>query len=146
EPAQDESEGSQSQICFGLAAASGEEEQIDHFTVGMTGLDDAAQVHEQERELKWPPVRGVNCFRLLFLQEPKTPASGRGHDPVCYSKCIQDLGILQQSDPGFNPISSNPAPAQQLQARFLVPNRTRWDLALLFVDPGTIIIDQAAEL
>ena len=45
------------EVGLGLAAAGREEEQVDHLAVVVRRVDDARQVHQEERELERPPRR-----------------------------------------------------------------------------------------
>ncbi len=59
---QHEGEGGQAEVGLGLAAAGREEEQVDDLAVGVRGVGDPAQVHQQEGELERPPLRRVHRF------------------------------------------------------------------------------------
>jgi hypothetical protein len=60
ESAQGEREGSEAKICLSLPAAGREEEQVDALAVVVRRLDDARQVHQEERELEGAPAWQVD--------------------------------------------------------------------------------------
>ena len=62
EPAIEEGEGRQAEVRLGLAAAGGEEEEVDGLAIGVFGVDDPPEVEQEEGELEGLPLRLVDVL------------------------------------------------------------------------------------
>ena len=100
--AQEDHERGQAQVGFGLAAAGGEKQQVDHLAVGVTRRHEPAQVHQDEGELEGPPRRRVHEFgcdaRLLRAALP----CGHGHRAVGQGERVERLLIIEQCEAVFD--------------------------------------------
>ena len=154
EPADGQGEGGEAEVGLGLAATGREEEQVDEPAsgrpLGMGGIGEGGQVHENEGELEGPPgvVLGGGELRQggVKLQVGVVPpAVGRQrvdplqpHGPVGEPKGLRRVGVGDhQVDAGAQPLCHLPSVPEGHIGGVLVAG----EACLGIADPCSLLVE-----
>ncbi len=143
--AEHEREGGEPEVGFGLAAAGGEKQQVDDVALGMRGLGDAPQVHQDAGKLERTPRRRRDFMRPLpFLQRPPA-ARGGGHRPIGDAEGFEHVRFAQQRDAGLDAIRHPARPPYQLLGDLPAAAGESRRVLSLRRDPVAVLLDQRFE-
>ena len=98
-------------------------------------MDDAGQVHEQERQLERPPLR-LHRGRVFSLHHAETLARGPGHGAIGQAKGGEDHWVGQELHPVRDALRGHGGTVQQLLSRLTPLRRQGRERAALRLDPG----------
>ena len=141
QPAQHHRQGGQPQIGFRLAAAGGEEQQIDRFPMRVRWVRDAGQVQQDEGELEGPPMGRPlrELFRQPLLQRPR-------HGAVGHPEGVQGVGVLgQHFDAALHPLCGQGGQAQQFLGGFAPRIGERRNLVAPGFNPSAVLRHQGPQ-
>src|SRR5687767_4904200 len=110
----------------------------------MSWFDDGANVHQDECELKGPPLRGGHSRRLdPLLLRPTLPSCHR-HSAVRQLKGSKRHWIVQQRQTARDPIGSEFSAVQE-KIRDLFLSALLWREPFLILKPFTVLIHQTGK-
>ena len=143
---QHQDEGRQPQVGLGLAAASGEEQQIHHLAVTMERVRHAPQGEQDVSELEGPPAGRGDLVRRLAFGLGLAPPGRRRHGAVGDTKGQQGIRIGEEGDPRLDAVGRVLRRLQELGRGLGPPAAESGALVALGPHPVPILVHQRHQL